>query len=122
MRNPGKGIGHSWAYLPDLAETFAGLLAIEEQLRPFERVQFEGTWDADGSLLPQTIRQVLERDVPEAAFPVVANSAACADRRLSDRRARDRDLLASPGEPIRRSMGVRSISHCRQYAVPKIKR
>ena len=69
MRNPGKGIGHSWAYLPDLAETFAGLLSIENRLRPFERVQFEGTWDADGSLIPQTIRQVLGRDVPEAAFP-----------------------------------------------------
>ena len=69
MRNPGKGIGHSWAYLPDLAATIADLLAVEEWLQPFERVQFEGTWDADGSLIPETIRHVLGRHVPEAGFP-----------------------------------------------------
>lgn len=67
--NPGKGVGHSWAYLPDLAETFARLIAMDDRLRPFERVQLEGTWDADGSLLPTTIRQVVGRPVPEYAFP-----------------------------------------------------
>ena len=69
MLSPGKGTGHSWANLPDLAETFARLLAVSDRLRPFERVQFEGAWDADGSLIPETIREVLGRDVPEWAFP-----------------------------------------------------
>jgi len=70
--NPGKGVGHSWAYLPDLAEAFARLLAIPERLRPFERVQFEGIWDADGTLLPRVIRQIVGRDVHEWAFPWTA--------------------------------------------------
>lgn len=69
MLHPGKNIGHSWAYLPDLAETFAQLLLVKDCLRPFECVQFEGTWDADGSLLPETIRQILARNVPVSQFP-----------------------------------------------------
>ena len=69
MLNPGKGNGHSWAYLPDLAETFARLLIVSDHLRPFERVQFEGTWDADGLLMPKTVRQVLGRRVSELTFP-----------------------------------------------------
>lgn len=67
--NPGKGIGHSWAYLPDLSEAFAQLLLISDRLRPFERLQFEGVWDADGAQMPAAIRRVLARAVPETAFP-----------------------------------------------------
>ena len=41
--NPGiAGIGHSWAYLPDLAEAIAQLAGARDRLRSFERVQFEG--------------------------------------------------------------------------------
>lgn len=67
--NPGKGVGHSWAYLPDLAATFAQLLSIPERLKPFERLQFQGIWDADGTLLPRVIRDIAGRDVPEWRFP-----------------------------------------------------
>ena len=67
--NPGKGVGHSWAYLPDLAEAFAALLAMPERLRRFERVQFEGIWDADGTLVPDIIRAIVGRDLPEHRFP-----------------------------------------------------
>lgn len=67
--HPGKGAGHSWAYLPDLAEAFVQLLAIPDRLRPFERLQFQGIWDPDGRLLPRVIREVVGCDVPEHGFP-----------------------------------------------------
>ncbi len=67
--NPGKGVGHSWAYLPDLSEAFARLLLISDQLRPFERLQFRGVWDADGAQMAAAIGSVLGRKVPEYGFP-----------------------------------------------------
>jgi nucleoside-diphosphate-sugar epimerase len=69
MLNPGMGVGHSWAYLPDLAAAFAQLLDRPQSLRRLEQLQFRGIWDADGTLLPRMIRQALGRDVPERAFP-----------------------------------------------------
>jgi len=67
--NPARGGGHSWAYLPDLAETFALLLDQPERLRPFERLQFEGIYDATGSRMIDAIRSVAGRNVPVRAFP-----------------------------------------------------
>ncbi len=67
--NPGKGVGHSWAYLPDLAETFARLIAASEHLRRFELLQFEGMWDPDGTLMTGAIARVVGRPVPEHGFP-----------------------------------------------------
>jgi nucleoside-diphosphate-sugar epimerase len=69
LLNPGKGVGHSWAYLPDLADTIAQLLDVPERLSPFERVQFEGLWDPDGSVLPAAIERVVGCGVPERSFP-----------------------------------------------------
>jgi nucleoside-diphosphate-sugar epimerase len=64
-----SGIGHSWAYLPDLAEAIARLIGMKDDLRPFERLQFEGFWDADGAALPAAIRRVTERpDLPVTRF------------------------------------------------------
>jgi len=63
------GVGHSWAYLPDLAEAIARLIGMNEKLRPFERLQFEGVWDADGTALPAAIRRVTQRpNLPVARF------------------------------------------------------
>lgn len=67
--NPGKGLPHTWAYLPDLAEAIAGLLAAPERLRRFERLQFEGHWDVDGAGMVAAIRRVIGAAVPERAFP-----------------------------------------------------
>lgn len=69
-----RGVGHSWAYLPDLAEAMARLLEMGLQdpswLRPFERVGFEGFWDPDGSGLPAAIRSVTgDGRIPERTFP-----------------------------------------------------
>lgn len=44
----GKGVGHAWAYLPDVAETFAQLLQKAESLPRFSRFHMAGYFDADG--------------------------------------------------------------------------
>ena len=79
MLKPGKpvrsitslapGVPHAYAYLPDLAETFAQLLDMPDRLLPHERVQFEGLWDEDGTTMVEAIRAVVGRDLPERAFP-----------------------------------------------------
>lgn len=56
-----KGVGHSWAYLPDAAETIARLLERADALEPFARFHFEGTWDPDGTLMTRAIAEALGR-------------------------------------------------------------
>lgn len=63
------GVPHAYAYLPDLAAAFAGLLAIPERLRAHETVQFAGHWDATGTRMRDAVRRVVGRDLPERAFP-----------------------------------------------------
>lgn len=47
--NPSSyGVGHAWAYLPDVAETFARLLEWQNQLPRLARYHFAGHWDAEG--------------------------------------------------------------------------
>lgn len=67
--NPARGNGHSWAYLPDLAETFARLLDAGDRLSAFERVQFEGLHDDSGSRLIDALQRVTERTLPIRRFP-----------------------------------------------------
>lgn len=69
LMHPGKGVGHSWAYLPDLAEAFVRLLEREQDLQPFERLQFEGVWDSDGNALASAIERVVGRTVAVRQFP-----------------------------------------------------
>lgn len=69
LLNPSTGPGHSWAYLPDLAETFARLMDASDRLDPFERVQFEGYCDISGTGVVDAVRRAVGRDVPERAFP-----------------------------------------------------
>ncbi|WNG42752.1 NAD(P)H-binding protein [Archangium minus] len=79
MVTPGKPVhriteltrdgGHSWAYLPDLAETAARLLDESEKLQPFERVQFEGYYDQSGTGLVEAISRVVGRKVATRHFP-----------------------------------------------------
>ena len=57
---PGKkGVGHAWAYLPDVAETFAQLADIEAELEPFARYHFGGHWDADGTGITEAVRRAV---------------------------------------------------------------
>lgn len=69
LLNPATCAGHSWAYLPDLAESFARLLDASDRLGTFERVQFEGVHDATGTGMTDAVRRVVGRDIPERAFP-----------------------------------------------------
>ncbi len=50
-----RNVGHSWAYLPDAGETIAQLLDRSDELDPFARFHFTGTWDADGTVMTRAI-------------------------------------------------------------------
>jgi nucleoside-diphosphate-sugar epimerase len=57
--DPGSdGVGHTWAYLPDLAEAIARLADIEENLAAHEVVHFRGHWLKDGREMMTAIRKV----------------------------------------------------------------
>jgi nucleoside-diphosphate-sugar epimerase len=68
---PGQaGVGHAWAYLPDVAETFARLADREQDLPAFARFHFDGQWDADGTAMTSAIRRVAGAPkLPVRAFP-----------------------------------------------------
>jgi nucleoside-diphosphate-sugar epimerase len=56
---PGRrGVGHSFAYLPDLAEAIARLAEIEATLAPVEVVHFAGHWLERGEEIAEAIRRV----------------------------------------------------------------
>jgi nucleoside-diphosphate-sugar epimerase len=67
--NPARGGGHSWAYLPDLAQAFARLAEKANQLQPFERLQFQGFHDANGTGMIEAIRRASGRRLPVWQFP-----------------------------------------------------
>ncbi|MBO9621479.1 MAG: NAD(P)H-binding protein [Sphingomonas sp.] len=63
------GVGHAWAYLPDVGESFARLLDREAELPRFARYHFEGLWDADGAGFAKLIGVALGRSVKTKAMP-----------------------------------------------------
>ncbi|MDR7379505.1 nucleoside-diphosphate-sugar epimerase [Rhodoferax ferrireducens] len=74
VSNPGRvGVGHQWAYLPDVARSMLALLARRDSLDAFSSFHFGGHWDADGSQMAQAICRVVARRggvTPRvAAFP-----------------------------------------------------
>jgi nucleoside-diphosphate-sugar epimerase len=71
ITNPGrKGIGHSWAYLPDAGETFAELMDREAELADFERFHFRGHWDEDGTEMIAAVREAAGREsIPVRSLP-----------------------------------------------------
>jgi nucleoside-diphosphate-sugar epimerase len=50
------GVGHQWAYLPDVAETIGRLLQ-RSDLGSFAVFHMEGHWDADGTRMIDAIRR-----------------------------------------------------------------
>ncbi|PFH09808.1 nucleoside-diphosphate-sugar epimerase [Collimonas sp. PA-H2] len=68
---PGKrGIGHQWAYLPDVAETMIRLIEREEALAAFDTFHMQGHWDADGTLMVAAIGRAAGRpDLKVKSFP-----------------------------------------------------
>ena len=64
------GVGHAFAYLPDLAETLARLLDREAELGDFEAFHFAGHWLASGADLVGAIRRVAgDAAIPLKPFP-----------------------------------------------------
>ncbi|MGY2736736.1 NAD-dependent epimerase/dehydratase family protein [Sphingomonas sp. UYP23] len=56
---PGRrGVGHQWAYLPDVAETMMRLLETDG-LDAFASFHMEGLWDADGTQMTDAICRAL---------------------------------------------------------------
>ena len=67
---PGQhGLPHAWAYLPDVGETVAQLLAREAELATFERFHFGGHW-VDGEVMAGAIRRAASNpSIKLRAFP-----------------------------------------------------
>lgn len=66
--NPARrGVGHAWAYLPDLAETMVRLCERTDDLSAFEVFHFEGHWLKDGREMAEAIR----RAAPPARPPII---------------------------------------------------
>lgn len=67
------GVGHQYAYLPDVAATMISLLKKREQLPAFANFHMAGYWDRDGSELGQAIQRVVTAHGAKApklkAFP-----------------------------------------------------
>jgi nucleoside-diphosphate-sugar epimerase len=56
---PGRrGVGHQWAYLPDVAETMVRLIETD-RLDAFATFHMEGVWDADGTRMVDAICRAL---------------------------------------------------------------
>ncbi|MBD0416267.1 NAD(P)H-binding protein [Oryzicola mucosus] len=67
--DPARGSGHSWAYLPDLAEAFAQLVDNPTRLGRFERLQFEGYVDDSGKTMVEAIRNACGSRLRSYGFP-----------------------------------------------------
>jgi nucleoside-diphosphate-sugar epimerase len=72
--NPGRaGVGHAWAYLPDLAETMVRLLERRAELAAFDTFHFDGHWVTDNRIFAEAIRRAAARPkAPIYPFPWAA--------------------------------------------------
>ena len=69
MAASAPGVGHQWAYLPDVAETMLRLLEQDARLGDFEVFHMDGHWDPDGRAMAAAIQRAVGRPVPVRAFP-----------------------------------------------------
>ena len=56
-----SGVGHQFAYLPDVARTMVRLLAVREGLPAFSPFHMAGHWDADGLEFGCAVQRVVMR-------------------------------------------------------------
>ncbi|HEY9108718.1 MAG TPA: NAD-dependent epimerase/dehydratase family protein [Roseateles sp.] len=62
ISNPAApGVGHQWAYLPDVARTMVELLARRGTLPAFASFHMAGHWDASGRDMAEAIQRVAAR-------------------------------------------------------------
>jgi nucleoside-diphosphate-sugar epimerase len=70
LKNPSpRGIGHQWAYLPDVGETMVQLVERADQLPAFAVYHMDGFWDRDGMQMVDAIRRVVGAEVKVTPFP-----------------------------------------------------
>jgi nucleoside-diphosphate-sugar epimerase len=71
VMSPGApGVGHQWAYLPDVAETMMRLIERERELPGFATFHMDGHWDPDGTAMVSAIRRAVDRpDLAVRSFP-----------------------------------------------------
>jgi len=71
ISNPATpGVGHQWAYLPDVAETMVRLVECGDALPVFARYAMQGHWDADGTQMIGAVARVVGKPGLRAtAFP-----------------------------------------------------
>ncbi|MDH7798259.1 MULTISPECIES: NAD-dependent epimerase/dehydratase family protein [unclassified Beijerinckia] len=74
---PGRpGVGHQWAYLPDVAETMVRLVE-HDGLADFARFHMEGHWDHDGRQMIDAIARVVSKpDIRVSRLPWLALALA----------------------------------------------
>ncbi|MFS2215177.1 NAD-dependent epimerase/dehydratase family protein [Telluria sp. Tellsp104] len=62
IANPAApGVGHQWAYLPDVAATMVALIGRRNALEPFARFHMNGHWDPDGTAMCAAIARIVGR-------------------------------------------------------------
>ncbi|CAG9213642.1 Nucleoside-diphosphate-sugar epimerases [Paraburkholderia tropica] len=62
VREPGRpGVGHTWAYVPDVARAMIELIEKRAELAPFARFHMKGHWDADGTQMAAALCRVAQR-------------------------------------------------------------
>ncbi|MCS0460413.1 MULTISPECIES: NAD(P)H-binding protein [Rhizobium] len=70
VKNPARrGVGHQWAYLPDVAETMVRLVECAERLPSFAVYHMDGFWDADGCQMVAAIKRVAGKATRTQDFP-----------------------------------------------------
>lgn len=70
LKNPSpRGVGHQWAYLPDVAETMVQLVERADRLPTFAVYHMDGFWDHDGMQMVEAIRRVAGPKVKVTPFP-----------------------------------------------------
>lgn len=67
------GVGHQWAFLPDVARTMVALVQRRAELPAFASFHMAGHWDADGRQMGEAIQRVMMQhglpQPPLRAFP-----------------------------------------------------
>ncbi len=132
---PGKpGVGHQWAYLPDVGDTIAALADRAAALGTYEVFNMEGHWDADGTRMIAAIKKAVGNSEHQSAcVPLVARHPRLAVRDLVPRDAGDALSLARahPHDQRQARLGVgrgaahaarRSCAqHARRHRLPALK-
>ncbi|WP_112664343.1 SDR family NAD(P)-dependent oxidoreductase [Microvirga flavescens] len=78
ITDPGRpGVGHAWAYLPDVGETLARIMERENSLSDFEVFHFGGHWCDTGNEFAEVIGRVTGNPkLPVRRLPWLAVGAA----------------------------------------------